>query len=265
MRQIHKRLLASAGFISVAAYTIFFAPRWFFFIFVEVFILLGLNEFLSLAEKKGVTIHRILTLTFGALVPFSVFFHSDSVILMLAMLAVLVMHFKPSLRDQALISTAVMVFGILYVAWFCSYLIKMRYLNHGGWWVFYTILLVKGGDAGAYFVGKNYGKIKLIEHISPNKSVEGAVGGFLTTVALSLLSFIYLPHIPFVHLLVLGILTGLLAQLGDLAESVMKRDAGVKDSGAVPGLGGILDILDSLILTIPFIYYYITIVLGEMI
>ncbi|MDD5671236.1 MAG: phosphatidate cytidylyltransferase, partial [Candidatus Omnitrophica bacterium] len=119
--------------------------------------------------------------------------------------------------------------------------------------------------AGAYFVGKNYGKIKLIEHISPNKSVEGAVGGFLTTVALSLLSFIYLPHVPFVHLLVLGILTGLLAQLGDLAESVMKRDAGVKDSGAVPGLGGILDILDSLILTIPFIYYYITIVLGEMI
>ncbi len=98
---------------------------------------------------------------------------------------------------------------------------------------------------------------KLIEHISPNKSVEGAAGGLLTTLVLSLLSKSYLGFIPLGHLFIMGILVGVISQVGDLAESLLKREVGVKDSGQLPGLGGVLDILDSVIFTVPFVYYYI--------
>jgi phosphatidate cytidylyltransferase len=258
MKQLQKRLISSAVLISLTLVTIFYAPQWFFLLIVEVFVLLAFNEFLDLAQKKGIVIHRALGLFFAALIPVSFYFPLTSMILIIAFLSLFLIHFHPKLREHALVSTAVTIFGILYIPWFFSYLIKIRALENGPFWVFYTILLVKGGDAGAYFVGKNYGRMKLMEHVSPNKSIEGAVGGFLATVILSLVSKIYLPQVPLLHFLILGVLVGILAQLGDLGESLIKRNVGVKDSGYVPGLGGILDVLDSLLLTIPFVYYYIT-------
>jgi len=129
-------------------------------------------------------------------------------------------------------------------------------------WVLYLVLLIKTGDAGAYFIGTKFGKTKLFESVSPNKSWEGAWGGFVTTVLLSLISSVYLRDVSFLHLLILGTVLGVIAQLGDLIESLMKRNVGVKDSGEVPGLGGILDVLDSLIFTTPFLYFYITFFIG---
>lgn len=256
--QLTKRLLVSAIIVAGSVYTIFFAPPWFFFLIVEAFVLLGLDEFLALAEKKGIVINRALGLFFGALLPLSYYFPAESLIFVTGCLTLFIFNFHRRLRDQALVSTAVTTFGLVYVAWFFSFLMKMRYLPNGAKWVFYTILIVKLGDAAAYFVGKAFGRVKLVEHISPSKSVEGAIAGFLTTVLASILSRAYLPHVDTIHFLVMGIAVGLLAGLGDLAESLVKRDAGVKDSGRLPGLGGILDVLDSLLLTIPFVYYYIT-------
>lgn len=253
-----KRLLVSAVIVAASLYSIFLAPPWFFFLVVEAFVLLGLDEFLALAEKKGIVINRGLGLFFGALLPLSYYFPSESLIFVTACLTLFIFNFHRRLRDQALVSTSVTTFGLVYVAWFFSFLMKIRYLPNGAKWAFYTILIVKLGDAAAYFVGKAFGRMKLVEHISPSKSVEGALAGFFTTVLASVLSKIYLPHVDTVHFLVMGIAVGLLAGLGDLAESLVKRDAGVKDSGRLPGLGGILDVLDSLLLTIPFVYYYIT-------
>lgn len=262
LSQLAKRLLSSAVLIAVTSYAIFFSPGWFFFLVVEMLILLGLNEFFVLAEKKGIVINRYLGLFFGGLLPFSFYFSADSLILMMACLSFFVFNFDKRLRSHALLGTAVSLLGIVYVAWFFSYFMKIRHLPNGPLWVFYTILLVKGGDAGAYFLGTHLGRIKLSEHISPHKSLEGAIGGFVTTLALSFLSKLYLPQVDFVHLAVLGIAVGILAQLGDLAESLIKRDAGVKDSGAVPGLGGMLDVLDSLLFSVPFVYYYLTTLPG---
>lgn len=256
--QLTKRLVTSAILIAISLYTIFYSPAWFFFLVVEAFVVLGLNEFLSLAERKGIVINRVLGIFFGALLPLSYYFPSESLIFVIACLSLFVFNFHRRLREQALVSTAVTTFGIVYVAWFFSFLMKIRYLTDGAQWVFYTISIVKLGDAAAYFFGKAFGRIKLIEHISPQKSVEGAIAGFLATVFFSILSKIYLPHVDLVHLFVMGIAVGLLAGLGDLAESLIKRDVGVKDSGNLPGLGGILDVLDSLLLAIPFVYYYIT-------
>jgi phosphatidate cytidylyltransferase len=244
--------------IAVAVYTVFLAPPWFFFLVIEAFVFLGLNEFLTLAEKKGIVINRGLGLFFGALLPLSYYFPAESLIFVIGCLTLFIFNFHRRLRDQALVSTAVTTFGLVYVAWFFSFLMKIRYLVNGSKWVFYAIFIVKLGDAVAYFFGKAFGRMKLVEHISPQKSVEGAVAGFCTTVLASVGSKVYLPHVDVVHLLVMGISVGLLSGLGDLAESLIKRDVGVKDSGHLPGLGGMLDVLDSLLLTIPFVYYYIT-------
>ena len=153
-------------------------------------------------------------------------------------------------------------FGVVYISWFMGHLIAIRALEDGPWWAFYIILLVKGGDGGAYFFGRKFGKIKLIEHISPNKSVEGAIAGMVTSLLLSMACGLFMPSVSMSQFIVLGILMGLVAQLGDLGESLLKRDIGIKDSGAIPGLGGMLDVLDSLLLTVPFFYYYLTLVLG---
>ena len=258
MSTLKKRLLISSVLVTITIVSIFFAPRWFFFLVIELLALLGFNEYLDLCERKGIQTPRILGLVLAALLPFTVFLSSEAVLLATACLILFVFNFQRRFKNQALLSTALVIFGMVYVVWFFAHLLKLHLLPGGAVWVFYTVLLVKGGDAGAYFVGRKIGKTKLIEHISPQKSVEGALGGFSLTLILSIISKIYLIHVSFLHLLVLGIMIGALAQLGDLAESLLKRDAGVKDSGHMPGLGGILDILDSLLLTAPFIYYYVT-------
>jgi phosphatidate cytidylyltransferase len=100
-----------------------------------------------------------------------------------------------------------------------------------------------------------------LEHVSPKKSIEGAIAQMIATIALSVGSVFYL-HVPMLHLAILGAAVGFLALLGDLAESLIKRDVGVKDSGNVPGLGGMLDVMDSLLFTIPVVYFYLSVILG---
>ncbi len=261
MNQLMKRLTVSAVFVSVACAAIFFLPDWCFFLVVEAFILVGLNEFFSLAEQKGLIIHRGVGLFFGGLLPFTSYFSLQPTIPLMACVALFIFLFNRRSPDRTITSVAVSVFGIVYVAWFFAYLLKIKTVHEGAWWVFYSILIVKGGDAAAYFVGKKFGKTKLLEHVSPKKSIEGAVGQMVATIALSLLSHLYL-HVSFFHLFILGTLVGLLALLGDLAESLIKRDAGAKDSGNIPGLGGMLDVMDSLLFTVPFVYFYLTVMLG---
>lgn len=211
-----------------------------------------------MVERKGFFINRYLGLTFGALLPLPYYYAGDVMILTLSVLCIFLFNFHRKLREDASVSTALTTFGLIYVAWFFSFMVKIRMLEYGSWWIFYLILVIKAGDATAYFVGKAFGRHKLIAHISPNKSMEGAVAGFLATLVLSLGSKIYLTHVPISHLIVLGVVFGILSQLGDLAESLLKRDVGVKDSGNIPGLGGVLDVVDSLLLTIPILYYYLT-------
>ena len=249
----------SAVFISVSLLAIFYAPHWLFFLVVEAFILTALNEFFSLAEGKGLIVHRGFGLFFGALLPLTAYGSFQLPLILMTCIAFFIFLFNRRSPDRTITSVSVSVFGIVYIAWFFSYLLKLHFLPDGAKWVFYTVLIVKAGDAGAYFVGKKFGKHKLLRHVSPNKSIEGAIGQIVTTVVLSLASCVYL-DISILHLLVLGITVGLLALLGDLAESLIKRDAGVKDSGVVPGLGGVLDMLDSLLFAVPFVYFYLTVI-----
>jgi phosphatidate cytidylyltransferase len=124
--------------------------------------------------------------------------------------------------------------------------------------VVFLVVVTKMGDVGAYLVGRAFGRHPLIPRISPNKTIEGTIGGLAFSVAGALAGKFYLQNFSIPHLLTLGLLLGILAQVGDLAESMLKRDCAVKDSGnSISGFGGMLDIIDSLIFTAPIFYFYV--------
>jgi phosphatidate cytidylyltransferase len=122
-----------------------------------------------------------------------------------------------------------------------------------------TILLItKLGDIGAYLIGVRFGKTPLMPRISPKKTMEGAIGGLFFSVLGALIGNHFL-HFSYIHIIALGLIFGVIGQLGDLSESLIKRDCEVKDSGKVlPGMGGILDEIDSLLFTAPVFYFYVS-------
>ena len=130
--------------------------------------------------------------------------------------------------------------------------------------IVYLILVTKSGDIGAYFIGSRFGRHNLIPRISPKKTVEGALGGLFFSLLVSVSCIGFLPMFGLVRLAILGICLGLLAQVGDLSESLIKRDCQSKDSGKTfPGLGGVLDAIDSLLFTAPVFFFYVRVFLPQ--
>jgi len=160
-----------------------------------------------------------------------------------------------------LASWALTIGGALYVGGLGSYFILVRELNGGLVWTILAIVTVWATDGGAYIVGTTMGRRAFFPSISPKKTWEGAIGGWVAaTLATSAFAWVFgLPLLPFGAL---GFGLGLAATFGDLAESLLKRQSGVKDSGTImPGHGGILDRMDSLLFAAVFIYYYVILVL----
>jgi len=191
-----------------------------------------------------------------------------------AIMALLTVLFKG--KQPYIANVATTVFGFLYCGWFPLHLVLLRsfgdnYSNlyminiphlDGARFCVLIIFAVLFTDSFCYFIGCKFGKHKLAPVISPNKTIEGSIGG---TVACLIISVVIgtLLQITWYHSLILGILMAIFSQLGDLCESMIKRDAGVKDSSNIlPGHGGFLDRLDSYILTIPVVYYYVLYVIG---
>jgi len=164
---------------------------------------------------------------------------------------------------SALLNTSSALLGVVYIGWlFGRHLILLRQIPEpaGRHLIFLLVGITWSGDIGAYLIGMRFGKHKLIPAISPGKSVEGYVAG----VALSCIAVLAIRHwllsdIKLLHMVTLGIGLTIIGQIGDLAESLLKRGANVKDSGRLmPGHGGILDRCDSMIFIAPALYYYIS-------
>ena len=151
------------------------------------------------------------------------------------------------------------VLGIIYIAFPISHLILIRDLEQGRFWLLFIVCIIAANDTFAYYVGKGFGKHKLSPGISPKKTVEGALGGLIGGGAVALIfRQIFLAYISLEEISLLAIFIGILGQFSDLFESLIKRSAGVKDSGSIlPGHGGMLDRIDSLIFPSPFLYYYL--------
>jgi len=157
------------------------------------------------------------------------------------------------------LDTAVLTFGVFYVAWLLGHLILIRQMAEGAFLIFFVFLVTWANDTAAYYVGTFWGQRQMAPRISPKKTWEGAVGGLLGSVAAAFACRAwFLDSLSASDAATLGLLIGVMAPLGDLSESVLKRSAGVKDSGGIiPGHGGILDRMDSLIFTAPVLYYYL--------
>lgn len=261
-----KRIFSSALILTLVGIIVFLFPNWALALLASAMVGFALWEFFGLAEKKGIFVYKYFGILTGMLIPLIVYlqmgtegdFAMEPLFIVIACLFTFVLLFIRRDNSQALASAAVTMFGLLYIAWFFSFFVKLKFLPHGSLLVSFLIIVTKMGDVGAYFIGRVMGRHSLIPRISPNKTVEGTIGGFIFSVGTALACRSFLPHFSLFHLLVLGFLLGSLAQVGDLAESLIKRDCNVKDAGDnISGFGGLLDIIDSLLFTTPIFYIYV--------
>ena len=281
-----KRLCGSALLIGLVLATLFKFPLWVYPLVIAAFVGVGLYEFFTMVRHRGILVHRPLSISLGmifiglvawrslvqpGLVPtplggpgataiswmWDVFWPATIVL-------IFIRQFTRENTFEALGGLATTIFGLAYVAALFSYFVYIRTIKagDGAWLVTYLILVTKMGDAGAYAVGNLLGKHTLVERISPKKTVEGLAGALGASVITAVLAGTMLHNhsifgrSPTPQLCgFLGLILGGVGQLGDLAESLIKRDCQVKDAGAlIPGLGGVLDVIDSLLFTAPLFY-----------
>jgi phosphatidate cytidylyltransferase len=161
--------------------------------------------------------------------------------------------------EGALEDISLTLLGIVYVALLIGYQVAIHTGPPGKTWLVFLYLVIWASDTGAYYAGMAFGKRRLYEKISPKKSVEGLIGGIAAAMTVALLcSFLLVNGLGAAEAVVLGMALALVGTLGDLAESLIKRSAGVKDSGTLfPGHGGVLDRMDSMLFAAPVLFYYL--------
>jgi phosphatidate cytidylyltransferase len=240
-----------------------------------------MKEFYSMARTRGFSPYSIM----GGIcsIAICVLAWVGNPVAMLYAIAtsiIIIFTFAMSRNERdAMANIAVTVFGILYVGWLCSYIILLRQLPFapadenisfgGAGYVIMLLILLWLGDSGAYFAGTGWGRHKLMPAISPNKTVEGSVGGIIITLIgallirdmgriLEMFRVSLFPDFGYVGYLLIGAGVAIAGQIGDLCESYIKRDAGIKDTGnLIPGHGGFLDRFDSLLFAAPLFYYFL--------
>jgi phosphatidate cytidylyltransferase len=174
------------------------------------------------------------------------------------------MLLSPGPFERRLKDLAITAFGVLYVGFTLSTIVSTRALPAGEWFVLFVAIITWAADTGAYYAGTLWGKHLLAPSVSPKKTIEGVGGGLALAVGAAVAACAwFIPQLSLSDAVVLGLLLTVAGLLGDLWESVIKRRVGVKDSGSIlPGHGGMLDRLDSLLFTAPTFYYYVTWVRG---
>jgi len=249
-----------------------------FFLLVLAGIIIGLLEFYRLMEKRNYHPQKFLGVLGGFLLYLSFFLFQErfsggigGFIITVFLFMILIEAILRKDVKFGVSSISVTLLGIFYISWLLSHLVLIRDLRpHGEALVYLLFVTTWCVDTGAYWAGISFGRHKLSPLISPNKSWEGAISGFLTGIGVvfgcrALLGLRFftrlnldLNFITPVECLLIGLLLGIGGQLGDLAESLIKRNAGVKDSSSLfPGHGGMLDKVDSLTFNAPLLYYYV--------
>lgn len=221
-------------------------------------------EFINLGKAKGYHIAPVLCIAVMLIIIAAFVFDELSVELGMFTALLLIPAWyvlrNPAIEDS-LPSSAVAVLATTYVGLLSGSLIRLRHDFPEGWkLIFFLVLVVWLGDSGAYYFGKAFGKHKLSPVISPKKTVEGMIGGIgVSIVTAIVIHFTFFPKFPLHHAIIAGAILSFSGVVGDLAESMWKRSAAVKDSGAVlPGHGGFFDRFDSILFTAPILYCYWT-------
>lgn len=244
-----------------------------FLFFVTIMSLLALWEFYSLVKNMGYAPYKLFGMLMALFILLN-FFITDSefifnnsykIITNILFLILIIIPFTFSIFSKSMqktfINISTTILGVIYIPWMLGHLIVLRDLHpHGKQYIYLVFFSIWILDTTAYFIGTKFGKNKILPSISPNKSWQGAIAGFIACVAMSLIIGQFMIKNYWLNNLIIGIILGIWAQVGDFAESLIKRSARAKDSSSIiPGHGGVLDRIDSLILTVPIVYYYLKI------
>jgi len=280
MRNLIRRLGSSSLLIGLTLGTIFWFPLWVYAVVVCGFVGIALYEFFTMVRHRGILVHRPLSIGLGivftglvawrsliepGLVATPVLGPGATAISWMwdifwpaTIVIIFIRQFTRENTFEALGGLATTLFGLAYIAALFSYFFYIRttFLEQGQWLVLFLILVTKLGDVGAYAIGNLMGRHTLIARISPRKTIEGFIGAvFVSGISAVVFRSMLGRAIGPVPALGMGLFLGVCGQLGDLAESLLKRDCQVKDTGnLIPGLGGVLDVIDSLLFTAPLFY-----------
>lgn len=258
-----RRVYSALVFLPCFYFLVRFLPPSAFFVFVGAGILLAQYEYYRLHFAARWSSSMGVGLALGLLVTaaFAVPGHLSGQALVTLIMATILLNQLIAGRNvkSGFHDTAVLVFGVFYIAWLLSHLISIRQFEEGVFLIFFLFLVTWTNDTAAYYCGTLWGRHHMAPVISPKKTWEGAAGGLLGSLAIAFACRAwFLPSLSAADAFWLGLLLGIAAPLGDLCESILKRSAGVKNSGSlIPGHGGILDRIDSLIFTTPAFYYYL--------
>jgi phosphatidate cytidylyltransferase len=262
------------------------------YVFLAIMLVLavsGLIEFYGMVEKRGLACFKGWGIAAGVLLMVATFWQSSGLfgladgparandfetsILIIFVLGLCIRQFVSRTNTAGILAISTTLFGLMYVPWLLNFIQKIHFFpglgeTAGSFYILYFILVTKFSDMGAYCVGSLIGRHKMIPRISPGKTWEGFGGAIVVSTGISLL-FAHLagPRLPgmtLLHAAILGVVLSVAAVVGDLIESLFKREAGLKDSGKLfPGIGGILDLLDSLLFNAPLMYLYLRHVLTN--
>jgi len=262
------RIFSSMFMIAVTAAAIIY--EWAFILGIVALTVGGLYEFFHMIKRKGIPIYSYFGILIGVAIPLTIYGRFELtrnwefLLIVMAFLTILLFQFARKDNTNAIVGISTTMFGVFYVSWLLSFLIRVRFLLPdiaGVKLLAFILIVTKAGDIGALLVGSVLGKNPLFPRVSPNKSIEGCVGSFCFSVAAAVLCSALLPPglLPLWKVALMGFFFGGMGQLGDLSESLIKRDCNVKDSGKfLPGLGGVLDIIDSLLFSVPVFYLYMS-------
>jgi phosphatidate cytidylyltransferase len=260
-----KRWLTSIVAIPLLVYMISSGPRWIFYGVVFVASGVGLLEFLRMTAPQVPSPVKIISILLSFLFFHCLwrgpFFQAFAVFCLWVMIPLVYLLFSPpGPRNRAAEDIGKLALGVLYVSLPLALLILIDRHPRGNLWILFLLTVIFLGDTGAFYFGRLFGKKKLYASVSPGKTWAGAFGGLFASVISGLLfsHFFQLGGFPLKTGLLAGFL-GVCGQIGDLVESMIKRSAGVKDSGRIlPGHGGMLDRVDGLLFAIPVLYVFLT-------
>jgi phosphatidate cytidylyltransferase len=258
-----KRWISGLILAPILILFILYAPFWLFLGLILLLILIGLGEYYALLRPEISRQEKWMGFLLGGVF---IFFLQPQEPRLLAAGLIFIFFF---LSIRALVQKKVFplrleeagkqALGFLYIPFLLAHFIWMHQMANGRIWILFTLVTVYFGDTAAFYVGRAWGRKKMAPQLSPGKTIEGGLGAVAGSAAGALFShFLFLPQLPLSHALVLGSLGGLIGQLGDLWESLLKRSAQVKDSGTlIAGHGGLLDRIDSVLFAGPLVYYYL--------
>jgi len=263
------RVLSAILFLPLLVWLAWLGGPWFAGL-VTLQVVLGLSEFYRMMMARGMRPSGRLGLAMALVLCLLSFTGTPSQTNLLFTAGLLLIFCAELLRsegERGIEPMAVTLFGILYVGWLSVHLVFLRELPHalgqdyavGASYVLLAFFLTWSCDTAAYAIGLTFGRRRLLPEVSPKKSVEGSIGGLVgALIAAHVARVWFAPYLSIGHATALGLGVGVFAQVGDLAESLLKRVSGTKDaSGLIPGHGGVLDRFDSLYFAGPLVYYYL--------